>query len=82
MGAYAFGWLMEKLTPLLAGDPFLTRAIVFLGEDWYAPSDLARSTLGYVPTIDWKESIRTQLKDMAQQGNTRKPLVDRIRPAS
>jgi hypothetical protein len=34
---------MEKLNHLLPGGPFLTRAIVFLGEDWYAPSDLARS---------------------------------------
>ena len=48
-GAYAFGWPMEKLNPLLPGDPFLTSAIVFLGKGWYAPSDLAGECLGYAP---------------------------------
>lgn len=75
-GAYVFGWLMETLNPLLPGDPFLTRAIVFLGEDWYAPSDLARQRLGYEPKFDWKEAIRRQLNDMDRQGYPKTPLVD------
>jgi nucleoside-diphosphate-sugar epimerase len=78
-GAYVFGWLMEKLNPLLPGDPFLTRAIVFLGEDWYAPSDLARERLGYEPKFDWKTAIRHQLKDMERQGYSGTPLVDGLR---
>ena len=56
--AYVFAWLMEKLNPLLPGDPFLTRSIVFLGEDWYAPSDLAKKRLGYEPKIEWQDAIR------------------------
>ncbi|MFV1998548.1 MAG: NAD-dependent epimerase/dehydratase family protein [Acidiferrobacterales bacterium] len=79
IGAYVFGWLMEKLNPLLPGDPFLTRAIVFLGEDWYAPSKLAKKHLGYEPKIDWKTAIRHQLKDMERQGFPHTPLVDGIR---
>jgi len=78
-GAYVFGWLMEKLNPLLPGDPFLTRAIVFLGEDWYAPSDLARERLGYEAKFDWKTAVRSQLKDMELQGYPRTPLVDGLR---
>ncbi len=78
-GAYAFGWLMEKLNPLLPGDPFLTRAIVFLGEDWYAPSDLARERLGYAPKFDWKTAVRRQLKDMQRRGYPTTPLVDGLR---
>jgi len=78
-GAYVFGWLMEKLNPLLPGDPFLTRAIVFLGEDWYAPSDLAKKRLGYEPKIDWKTAIRRQLKDMERQGYPHTSLVDGTR---
>ena len=78
-GAYAFGWLMEKLNPLLPGDPFLTRAIVFLGEDWYAPSDLASERLGYKPKFDWKTAIRLQLEDMERQGYPGTPLVDGLR---
>jgi hypothetical protein len=70
---------MEKLNPLLPGDPFLTRAIVFLGEDWYAPSDLARERLGYEPKFDWKTAIRHQLKDMERLGYPGTPLVDGLR---
>lgn len=76
---YAFGWLMEKLDAVLPGDPFLTRAIVYLGEDWYAPSDLAKQRLGYEPQFDWKDALRRQLQDMARQGYPRIPLADPIR---
>ncbi len=74
-GAYAFGWLMEKLNPLLPGDPFLTRGIVFLGEDRHAPSDLARQRLGYAPKIGWKEAMQRQLKDEARRGHPKASLV-------
>jgi len=77
--AYVFAWLMEKLNPLLPGDPFLTRAIVYLGEDWYAPSDLAKERLGYEPKTDWQTALRTQLKDMERQGYPKTPLVDGLR---
>lgn len=79
IGAYAFAWLMEKLNPVLPGDPFLTRAIVFLGEDWYAPGDLARKRLGYEPKYDWKTAIRRQLKDMENHGYPHTSLVDGTR---
>lgn len=78
-GAYAFAWLMEKLNPILPGEPFLTRSIVFLGEDWYAPSDLAKQRLGYEPKYDWKEAIKTQLKEMKHQGYPKTSLVDGTR---
>jgi len=75
-GAYLYAWLMEKLNPMLPGDPFLTRAIVYLGEDWYAPSDLAHEQLGYKAKYDWREAIRGQLNDMEQSANRHTPLVD------
>ncbi len=77
-GAYVFGWLMEKINFLVPGDPFLTRAIVYLGEDWYAPSDYAKKRLGYKATIDWKMAVRGQLTDMKKNGYAKKPLTDRI----
>jgi nucleoside-diphosphate-sugar epimerase len=77
-GAYVFAWLMEKINPLLPGDPFLTRAIIYLGEDWYAPSDYAKKRLGYEASIDWKTAIRGQLLDMENKGYPKTPLVDRI----
>lgn len=81
-GAYAFAWLMEKINPLLPGDPFLTRAIVYLGEDWYAPNDYAKERLGYEASIDWKTAIRGQLLDMKNRGYAKTPLVDRIKNIS
>jgi len=77
--AYIFGWLMEKINPILPGDPFLTRGIVYLAEDWYAPSDLAKKRLGYEPKINWKTAIRRQLKDMERQGYPHTSLVDGTR---
>ena len=79
-GAYLFGWAMEKLNPLLPGDPFLTRSIVFLGEDWYAPNDLAERRLGYVPKVGWKEAVRSQLKDMERRGYKKISMVGSIAP--
>jgi len=78
-GAYIFGWLMEKINPLLPGDPFLTRAIVYLGEDWYAPNDYAKKRLNYEPKIDWKTAIRGQLVDMKNNGYIKKSLVDSVK---
>lgn len=65
---YAFGWLMEKLHPLVPGHPFLTRSIVHLCEDWVCPSDYAARKLGYVPKKDWRAAIREHLADLKAQG--------------
>lgn len=76
--AYAFGWLMETLFGVLPGEPFLTRSIVSLGEDWYAPSDLAKKRLGYEPRIGWKEAIRRQLRDTERRGHPAISLIDEL----
>ncbi|MHB1092462.1 NAD-dependent epimerase/dehydratase family protein [Thiobacillus sp.] len=65
---YAFGWLMEKLHPVLPGYPFLTRSIVHLCEDWVCPSDYATRKLGYLPQKDWRATIREHLADLKAQG--------------
>lgn len=65
---YAFGWLMEKLYPLLPGHPFLTRSIVHLCEDWVCPNDYATRKLGYIPEKDWRTTIREHLADLKAQG--------------
>lgn len=65
---YAFGWLMEKLHPVLPGYPFLTRSIVHLCEDWVCPSDYATHKLGYLPQKDWRVTIREHLADLKAQG--------------
>lgn len=66
---YAFGWLMEKLHPVLPGSsPFLTRSIVHLSEDWLCPNDYAQRKLGYVAQKDWRAAVREHLADLAAQG--------------
>ena len=64
---YAFAWLMEKLNPLLLGDPFLTRSIVHLCEDWFAPNDRAEQKLGYAPQKDWRVAISEQLAELSRE---------------
>jgi len=66
---YAFGWLMEKLHPILPGtSPFLTRSIVHLSEDWLCPSDYAQKKLGYIAQKDWQSAVREHLADLGTQG--------------
>lgn len=66
---YAFGWLMEKLHPVLPGSsPFLTRSIVHLCEDWVCPNDYAHQKLGYTPTRDWRTAMREHLDDLRKHG--------------
>ena len=66
---YAFGWLMEKLHPLLPGSsPFLTRSIVHLSEDWWCPNDYAHKKLGYIARKDWRTTVREHLADLQGQG--------------
>lgn len=78
---YAFGWLMEKLHPLLPGSsPFLTRSIVHLSEDWLCPSDFAQKKLGYIARKDWRTAVREHLADLAAQGYPWPPLAQSISP--
>ncbi|HVW32312.1 MAG TPA: NAD-dependent epimerase/dehydratase family protein [Acidimicrobiia bacterium] len=72
---YAFGWLMEKLNPVLPGSsPFLTRSIVRLAEDWVCPGDAAEKKLGYVPQGDWRSAVRAQVAELRAEGYPWIPL--------
>jgi nucleoside-diphosphate-sugar epimerase len=66
---YAFGWLMEKLHPVLPGtSPFLTRSIVRLSEDWLCPNGYAERKLGYHPQKAWRTAVREHLTDLEERG--------------
>ncbi len=65
--AYAFGWLMEKLSPLIPGDPFLMRSIVFVSENWVVTGEYAQEKLGYVPQKAWQTAVREQLVELKQK---------------
>jgi len=65
--AYAFAWLMERLNPLLPGDPLIVRSIVHLLEEVGVDNERARTRLGYRPQINWREAIRSQMAEMAQR---------------
>lgn len=66
---YAFGWLMEKLHPILPGRaPFLTRSIVHVCEDWYCSTQRAEQKLGFHPQKDWRVAALESLDELAQAG--------------
>jgi nucleoside-diphosphate-sugar epimerase len=65
--AYAFGWLMEKLDPVLPWEPLVTRSIVHLLEDVNVSNDAAQQRFGYQPRIPWQEAIRAQLDEWRAQ---------------
>jgi len=63
--AYALGWLMEFLHPLIPGKaPFLTRSIVYLAEDWPCAVEHAARKLGYVPRKDWRTAMRQAIAEL------------------
>lgn len=65
---YGFAWLMEMLKPILPGSsPFLTRSIVHLSENWICSNQYARVKLGYVPKEDWRNAVRRQLAQLANE---------------
>jgi nucleoside-diphosphate-sugar epimerase len=73
---YAFGWLMERLHPVLPGDaPFLTRSLVYLAEDWWRPTNRATSKLGYRPRKDWRMATREALTELTGEGFPWLPLA-------
>lgn len=77
--AYGFGALMEALHPVLPGRaPFLTRSLVFVGEDWLTDARKASMLLGYEPQDDWREAIAAQLAERAKGGYAWPDLAQRV----
>ena len=75
---HAFGWLMERLHPVLPGtSPFLTRSLVYLARDWFCPSDHARKKLGYEPRKEWRTAAQEALRDLEAMGYPWPRLVQR-----
>jgi len=69
VACYAFGWLMERLHPLLrTRAPFLTRAIVHIAEDWHTPTAYAHARLGYEPGVDWRDAVAQSVADASAAG--------------
>lgn len=64
--AYGFGWLMERIDPVVPWEPLITRSIIHLLENTGASNDHAREVLGFTPEIHWKEAIHNQIEDMQQ----------------
>ena len=80
---YAFGWLMEKLHPVLPGSsPFLTRSIVHLCENWVCPNDYAHRKLGYAPVKTWRTAMREHLADLRRDGYPWPRLCQPVSPST
>ncbi len=62
--AYGFGALMEAVHPFTPGRaPFLTRSLVFVGENWHMDHAKARRVLGYVGTDDWRDVVAASVDE-------------------
>lgn len=59
--AYVFAWLMETIDPFVPWEPLVTRSIIHLMEEVAVNNDNAIASLGYRPTVHWKDAIRSQL---------------------
>jgi len=65
---YRFGGLTEALARFVPGEPFLTRSIVHLSEEWVAPIGYAREKLGYRPRKPWRQAVSEQLAELKAAG--------------
>lgn len=65
--AFAFAWLMERLNPIVPWEPLVTRSIIHLLQESGVDNRRAEQRLGYRPRHHWKESIDTQLAEMAER---------------
>lgn len=66
---HAFGWLMERLHPVLPGSsPFLTRSLVHVAGDWPCRNDYASEKLGYDPKKGWRTAVREAVAESRNQG--------------
>ena len=62
--AFGFGALMEALHPVLPGRaPFLTRSLVFVGQNWHMDDSAAREKLGFVASDDWREVVADTVEE-------------------
>ena len=73
--AYPFAWLMEKLDPIVPWEPLVTRSIIHLMEETGADNTKAERLLGYRPTHHWRETIRTQMQEMAIRQTRSMPMA-------
>lgn len=72
--AYRFARLMERLDPVVPWDPLVTRSIIHLLEEVNADNTRATATLGYCPTVDWRDAIRAQMAEMRYRETKPMPM--------
>ena len=65
--AYGFAGLMEIIDPIVPGEPLVTRSIIHLLEETSADNNKATAVLGYIPTVDWKDSVRAQIQEITRR---------------
>lgn len=80
--AYVFGWLMEKLDPLVPWEPLITRSIIHLLEETNANNEKAEQILGFTPEVHWKEAIRLQIEEMKNNHSGNMKMHRPIKPLS
>ena len=62
--AYLFARFMRSLYKILPFDPLLVPSVVLLLEETNSTNKKAKDILGYMPKIDWKDSLDIQIEEM------------------
>lgn len=67
--AFAFAFAMERRHRWMPGSsPFLTTALVHVGQDWHADAGRARSLLGFEAQVDWRDAVAASVEDRRALG--------------
>lgn len=67
--AFGFAALMEALNPILPGKaPFLTRALVHVGQNWHIDATVAATKLGYEPRDHWQDAAVASIEERRTLG--------------
>jgi nucleoside-diphosphate-sugar epimerase len=72
--AYPFGWLMEKINPVMPGDPLVTRSVIHLLEEVGVDNRRAVERLGYRPRVGWRDAVRVQMTEMQVRETSPMPM--------
>ncbi|GAB6052466.1 hypothetical protein JCM17960_12860 [Magnetospira thiophila] len=62
--AHPFAGAMEALSHVTPFDPFISRGIIHLMQDFGVTNDKAAQQLNYHPNVDWRDAVCRQMAEM------------------
>lgn len=72
---YVFAQLTELAARMTNTEPFLTRSLVYLSEDWPCEGTTAEREIGFLPTSNWRDEVREAIEALREEGFAPPSLV-------